>query len=394
VVELIKTRVVAIGDVVQKILRADPSKMPGGDFTYVDLGSVDQDRKVIRSAKLVSRAEAPGRARQVLKTNDVLVSTVRPNLNGVARVPANLDGSIASTGFCVLRPKADLLDPLYLFHWVQSSLFVDDMVRKATGASYPAVSDKLVFSSHIPLPSLDEQRRIAAILDQAKELRNKRRCALEQLDSLTQSVFHAIFDRPMNSAENWPTVTLESVARQITDGEHQTPLRQSSGIKLLSARNVRNGRLDVGNVDYIDMPEYERISRRCKPQRDDVLISCSGSIGRVAVVNTDEKFSLVRSVALVRPDPEKLLSKFLEQQLLTPRLQRKMSQGANTSSQANLFQGPIRKLPIVLPPIELQGDFVDKASAVECLKDQHLAQVAELDALFVSLQYRAFKGEL
>lgn len=243
-------------------------------------------------------------------------------------------------------------------------------------------------------PPLFEQRRISNILDKADELRNKRRVALAELDSLTQSIFHSIFEHPTANAERWPTVALESVASQITDGEHQTPIRQSSGIKLLSARNVRNGRLDVGNVDYIDLSEYERISRRCRPQRDDVLISCSGSIGRVAVVDTDENFSLVRSVALVRPYPEKLLSKFLEQQLLTPKLQRKMKQSANASSQANLFQGPIRKLPVVLPPLELQGDFVDKATAVERLKDQHRAQMVALDDLFASLQHRAFMGEL
>ncbi|MHA7167120.1 hypothetical protein ACX801_03025 [Arthrobacter bambusae] len=71
-----------------------------------------------------------------------------------------------------------------------------------------------------------------------------------------------------------------------------------------------------------------------------------------------------------------------------------MNQSANASSQANLFQGPIRKLPIVLPPVELQADFVEKATAVERLKDQLGVQLVELDALFVSLQHRAFRGEL
>ncbi len=74
-------------------------------------------------------------------------------------------------------------------HWVRSPSFIDRMVREATGASYPAVSDKIVKSSHIPLPPLDEQRRIAAILDKADALRRKRKRALDLLDSLTQAVF-------------------------------------------------------------------------------------------------------------------------------------------------------------------------------------------------------------
>ena len=181
-VELVETRLVVLGDVVEQIVRADPGKLAADTFSYVDLGSVDQRRKIIDTEKSVVTSDAPSRARQVLKSNDVLVSTVRPNLNGVARVPSRLDGSIASTGFCVLRARAGQLDPNYLFHWVQSPMFIDGMVRKASGASYPAVSDKIVLGSYIPLPPLEVQRRIAAVLDKADELRTKRRQAVAQVD--------------------------------------------------------------------------------------------------------------------------------------------------------------------------------------------------------------------
>lgn len=358
-----------------------------GDIPWIT--GADISSPIVNEARYrITQSAVTGSATNVVPRGSILLVT-RTSVGKVATAGMELAFSQDITS---LHPNAEVLDSSYLRHFLMSK--ADYFKRNARGATIVGITREVVTRLSIPLPPLEEQRRIAAILDKVDELRTKRRLALEQLETFTQSLFHTIFDHPIAVVEKWPTVTLESVALQITDGEHQTPLRQSSGIKLLSARNVRNGRLDVSNVDYIDMPEYERISRRCKPQRDDVLISCSGSIGRVAVVDTDEKFSLVRSVALVRPNPEKLLPKFLEQQLLTPRLQHKMSQSANTSSQANLFQGPIRKLPIVLPPIELQRDFVNKASAVECLKDQHRSQLVELGALFASLQDRAFKGEL
>lgn len=131
-------------------------------FCYIDLSSVDQDTKLISDAREVACGEAPSRARQLVAAGDVLVSTVRPNLNGVARVPSELEGAAASTGFCVLRPEPKKIDGGYLFQWVKSSVFIGDMVRKATGASYPAVSDRIIFESSIPLPPLEEQRRNAA----------------------------------------------------------------------------------------------------------------------------------------------------------------------------------------------------------------------------------------
>ena len=172
-------------------------------FRYIDLSSVDQDTKTISDAREVACGEAPSRARQLVAHGDVLVSTVRPNLNGVARVPAELDGATASTGFCVLRPEPNKLDGSYLFQWVKSSAFISDTVSKATGASYPAVSDRIIFESPIPLPPLEEQRRIAAILDQAETLRTQRRQALAHLDTLTQSLFLDMFGDPVVNPKGW-----------------------------------------------------------------------------------------------------------------------------------------------------------------------------------------------
>jgi type I restriction enzyme S subunit len=184
------------------------------------------------------------------------------------------------------------------------------------------------------------------------------------------------------------------VADQITDGEHQTPKRSAEGIKLLSARNVRDGRIDFDNVDFIPVDEYRRISRRCDPKRGDILISCSGTIGRVASVETSERFSLVRSAALVRPKPTTVTTIFLEHYLRTPALKNRMRLRANASSQANLFLNQIRELPVFLPGLALQKRFADRAEAVAQINKVHRTSLDQLVALFASLQHRAFRGEL
>ena len=101
----------AIGEQVDPVSSWTPERDdPDGVFTYVDLSAVDQDAKIVSGARELACAEAPSRARQLIRAGDVLVSTVRPNLNGVALVPPELDGATASTGFCVLRPRAGQLD--------------------------------------------------------------------------------------------------------------------------------------------------------------------------------------------------------------------------------------------------------------------------------------------
>ena len=203
---------VAIGDCIRPVETWNPSKVAGDEkFSYIDLSAIDQDRKQIAEARTIACAEAPSRARQLIEEGDVLISTVRPNLNGVARVGVEHHGATASTGFCVLRPAPGKLDGGYAFQWVKSQAFVNDMVSKATGASYPAVSDRIVLESKIPLPPLPEQRRIAAILDQADALRAKRREALAQLDSLTQSIFIEMFGDPAHNTLNLPLTSLSDL---------------------------------------------------------------------------------------------------------------------------------------------------------------------------------------
>ena len=123
--------VVALGDMSEgRVAQEGPQGR--GKFTYVDISSIDRETKRIVDPKALSVAKAPSRARQVLKTGDVLVSMTRPNLNAVAIVPPDLDGAIGSTGFHVLRAKD--AESGFLFYAVQTTGFIDAMCLKVQGA--------------------------------------------------------------------------------------------------------------------------------------------------------------------------------------------------------------------------------------------------------------------
>jgi type I restriction enzyme S subunit len=173
--------------------------------------------------------------------------------------------------------------------------------------------------------------------------------------------------------DDWDVVRTDACARRITDGEHATPKRTSSGYYLLSARNVLNGRLDLSDVDFVGEDEYQRIRHRCNPEAGDVLISCSGTVGRVAVVPAGFECVMVRSAALVKPDTAKLFGLFAQYFYQSEAGQRQILATLNQAAQPNLFLNHIQGLLIPLPPTKGEQEAIATA-------------LSDADALIESLE--------
>lgn len=251
--------------------------------------------------------------------------------------------------------------PDYFFHLFSGKDWSDGTNRAVMGAT---LNKATLSNIEIDIPPLDEQRRIAAVLDKVTDLIAQRRAQLDKLDLLVKSRFVEMFGDPCNNPYGWSQKCFEEISTIITDGEHATPQRSQKGIYLLSARNILNHAIQVDDVDYIDEVEYKRIAKRIVPEVGDVLISCSGSIGRCCVVPENFKFQMVRSVALIRFD-KCINPVFAEWLIASDELQRQIIQSATRSSQANLFQGKIKKLYAYVPPIELQNRFADFVKQVK-----------------------------
>ncbi len=305
---------------------------------------------------------------------------------GIAKIPVTLNQDMKA----LICSKVVLPEYLARFiQWRTSQILA--WVRATTADNFPIENLKEL---EIPLPPVDQQRRIAEILDQADQVQARRRQTVTLLNDLIQAIFTYMFGDPGGTDLRWPRLAVSEVAHQVTDGEHLTPIRERDGIKLLSARNIQDGFIDFSKVDYIGPSEYARISKRCNPRPGDVLLSCSGTIGRVALVEADEPLSLVRSVALIKPDHEIVASDYLFNVLRMPALRNAMLRAANASSQANLFQGPIRALTVPVPPIALQEEFSRRFKRVTALKPIQTENSRALNELFASLQAKAFRSGL
>lgn len=165
---------------------------------------------------------------------------------------------------------------------------------------------------------------------------------------------------PFEIPENWVWCRLGEICIHITDGEHVTPQKQKEGRLLLSAKNIRDGFIVYDNVDYISEEDFQKSIKRCRPEKNDVLIvSVGGTIGRSTVMNDDVEFAIVRSVALIKPFI-KLMANYIKFILDSPILQKEINGRSWGTAQPCLYINQIKELTIPLPPLSEQNRIVQK----------------------------------
>jgi type I restriction enzyme S subunit len=177
-------------------------------------------------------------------------------------------------------------------------------------------------------------------------------------------------DIPFELPQGWECCYISELAIKVTDGEHITPTRTPSGHYLLSARNIKEEGIILDNVDYVPESEFSRIRKRCNPDKDDILISCSGSVGRIAIVDKDDTYVMVRSVALLKLFKDNINSKYLAYILKSLMVQNQIIEKSKTSAQANLFLGKIKEIKVVLAPLNEQKRIVTKVDKLMKLCDE------------------------
>ncbi|WP_279059864.1 restriction endonuclease subunit S [Bilophila wadsworthia] len=187
-----------------------------------------------------------------------------------------------------MRPKEYVL-PSYLFNFCKSDLFINEISQQATGASYPAVTSRIIKNCQIPLPSLSEQKRIADILDKATELIALRKQQLEKLDLLVKSRFIEMFGTfPLNE-KKWKTGNIREVISEARYGSSR-PAVDGGRYPYLRMNNITySGELDLTDIKYIDIPDNELV--RCAVSRGDVLFNRTNSkelVGKTCVYDRDE----------------------------------------------------------------------------------------------------------
>lgn len=386
-----------IGDVVQEMTTVDPGKAPDATFTYIDVSAVCRDTLTVASTAQLLGRDAPSRAKRAVAAGDVIFATIRPTLLRVACIPEDLDGAVCSTGFFVLRPRSGIVGR-YLYYWLQGESFLSSMAALQRGASYPAVSDGDVRNHPIPVPPLGEQRRIVAILDEAFAAIETATAAAEKNLANARELFESVLRLAVNRcADSFDHKPLEAVASVLSGYAFRSTDYVDSGHFLIRIGNVQDGEVCLDNPKYV---ELDQRTERFELAPDDLVVSLTGNIGRVAKIGpSDCPAALNQRVARLRViKPDVVSLSFLFLLLRAPFFFEHLSMTSHGVAQLNVSPKAISGMPLPLPPYDEQCCIVEQLQAIEEgtaeLRQIASRKLALLGELKQSLLQKAFRGEL
>ncbi|MEK5751706.1 restriction endonuclease subunit S [Acinetobacter variabilis] len=295
-------------------------------------------------------------------------------------------------GVAGLFGHKDKLDQKYLWHWLKN---VAPLLKsKGKGATFLQVTKEDICSLEIALPPLSEQRRIASILDQADELRQKRQQAIEKLDQLLQATFIDMFGDPVSNPKGWNNCKFENVIEFVTYGLTVRPEYHEQGIPLISAREIRTGELNYDSSPKISKVDFEKLSEKAKPKQNDILFSKTGSIGHCAIVKDQRDFAVTQNAARVVPRVDVCNPMFLLYFMRTNYFYNLANKEAKGNAVKDLQLGIMKSFQVYLPPMELQDKWAIFAALIEKQKNKLETSNEEVSNLFKSLQNQAFNGTL
>lgn len=242
--------------------------------------------------------------------------------------------------------------------------------------------------------NLETQNKIVEVLDKAQYLIEKKKEQIELLDELVKSRFIEMFGDFDSNIYKFEKVKMNELCLKITDGTHKTPEYINEGIKFISAKDIKTGKVDLTNTKYISNEEYEVIQKRCQLKKGDILLSKSGSIGTPVILDTDEPLGIFESLAVLKIKEDLINNKYFCEFLKSDSVQRKILFGTKGVAIKHLHLNVLKDLDVVLPPIELQNEFAEFVTQTDSIRSKMETSLSELEDNFNSLMQKAFKGEL
>jgi type I restriction enzyme, S subunit len=375
--------------------QVDPTTRPYCDMPHIGGENIESHTgRIINVATAKQLGLTSGK--YLFNGEDILYSKIRPNLNKVA-APSFV--GICSADIYPLRPKTGRLSREFLAHLLRSEDFLAYTEKHSSRTNIPKVNRESLLGYEAVLPPLPEQRRIAEVLDRAEALRAKRRAALAQLDSLTQSLFLDLFGDPATNPKDWP---LRQLGELIVDGPQNGLYKPStdygSGTPILRIDAFYDGVVtDISTLKRVRLTKAEATSFQLS--ENDVVINRVNSLdylGKCALIpELPEPTVFESNMMRMRFDSKIAHPRFVVQFLQTGFAKSQIQMRAKHAvNQASINQQDVSSFRLSLPSVELQQEFARRVTAVEKLKTAHRASLAELDALFATLQHRAFRGEL
>lgn len=276
--------------------------------------------------------------------------------------------------FKVVFDKCEV-DKSFFVNQVQNIL--EKAASSAHGATMKHLTKPIFDALPFYLPPLEEQRRIAVTLDKVSDLTAKRRAQLDKLDLLVNARFVEMFGDIILNPYGWDEDILGSVC-DVRDGTHESPQYYDAGFPLVTSKNVTGGKIDLTDCSLICETDYNKINERSKVDIGDIIMPMIGTVGKPVIVNMEPNFA-IKNVSLIKFRPNsKVLNIYILALLRSNYFDTAVLSKIRGGTQKFISLGDIRKLKILVPPIELQKEF---AILVELIQKSKLTIQQSLDKL-------------
>ena len=336
--------------------------------------------------------------------NDILYTRVATV--GVARLLEKTEKIVVSSNAVVIKPK-DLINSKFLKQFLNFEEIKSVLISNKAGTAYNFFSLKQIKEIKIIKPPLSEQKQIASILSNVDDTLQKTNQIIEQTQRLkkgmvqkllTRGIGHTKFKRTKigEIPEKWEIVKLDSICNKITDGTHHSPVNIDVGDFLyITAKNIKTHGIDLTNVTYVSEKIHSEIYSRCNPEKNDVLYIKDGvTTGLSAVNELEVQFSMLSSVALLKPNQKKLDSYFLKHYLNYQKTYNRIINSMVGSAITRLTLILIKSIKFPLPPLPEQKQIASILSNVDTQIQKEKLHKSNLERLKKGLMQKLLTGQI
>lgn len=372
--------------------RSDTS-LYGGDIPWVKSGEL-RESVIYRTDETITKDALKKSAAKLVPEGAILIAMYGATIGRLATLGIH---AATNQAICNIRPDPEVANTRYLYRALEAK--VPELVSQASGGAQPNISQEKIRKTKIFLPPLDEQKRIAAILDKADQLRQKRRQAIALLDSLTQSIFLEMFGDPVSNSKGFPVVEFGSLIKSgPTNGLYKPASAYGEGTRILRINNFYDGAI-------VGMDELRRLAVSPKEQETyslaegDIVINRVNSrehLGKSALVPAlDEPIVFESNMMRLSLHDSAINQKYCIDFLQSSSIKQQISKKAKDAvNQSSINQSDVKSFRIMLPPIAKQREYAKVALTSSTRKGIVARALAVGDQLFSSLQHRAFSGQL
>lgn len=370
--------------------RSNNAFFENGTIPWVKSGEL-KNRYITEVEEYITNLAVEKSSAKLVSKGSLLIAMYGATVGEVSQLTFD---ATTNQAICNIQPDENVCDVNYLYRFLDASK--PYLLSRRVGGGQPNISQGVIKDLEVPLPPLAEQRRIASILDQADELRQKRQQAIEKLDELLQATFIDMFGDFHKNPMNWETKPLSEVVNKntiVTYGIVQAGEEYPNGVPYIRTGDIKNGIILTDNLSKTD-PQIAKKFKRSEVQAGDIVMSIRATVGTTALVPIAlNGANLTQGTARIAVG-ENIEREFALFHLRSQSTQNWIQRQVKGATFREITLTKLRELPIYLPPRELQQEFVEIYSKIEALKFKAIQSKVFSENLFKSLQNQAFNGTL